>query len=163
MTGRGVVVGIDPGATGGIGVVDAKTGRFIEGKLLPYVEISRKMSLPDVRELTGFLVTLDITYDVEAVIVEQVSAMPGQGVSSMFKFGAGYGALLAVVLLQGLPLHLVTPSKWKREMNLAANKALSLGTARRLWPDAPLTRKKDEGLAEALLLADWWRTHRGSR
>jgi len=91
------------------------------------------------------------------VIVEAVHSMPGQGVSSTFKFGMSFGAAIALAERFDCPWHLVSPREWKKEMGLTSDKDDSLAMARELWPNAPLARKKDNGRAEALLLAEFWR------
>ena len=94
--------------------------------------------------------------DIQGVI-EFVHSMPGQGVSSSFKFGMAYGAAIAIMERINCPWHMVTPHKWKKDMGLTSDKNESLTMARELWPNAPLTRKKDNGRAEALLMAEWAR------
>lgn len=91
------------------------------------------------------------------VILEHVGAMPGQGVTSMFSFGVSFGITLGVVATLRLPLELVRPAVWKRDMGLSKNKEASRLKALQLFPDAAdmLKRKKDEGRAEALLLGLW--------
>lgn len=83
--------------------------------------------------------------------------MPAQGVASTFKFGLAFGMALAMTQRINAPTHLVTPQKWKKDLGLSSDKNDSLAMARKLWPDAPLERKKDNGRAEALLLAHWLR------
>lgn len=88
-------------------------------------------------------------------VVERVGAMPGQGVSSTFKFGCALGSLLAVLQVLGLPIEFVTPGRWKADLGLSKEKSAALHKARLLFPDAPLARAKDHGRAEALLVAHW--------
>ena len=90
-------------------------------------------------------------------VIEAVHSMPGQGVSSSFKFGMAYGAAISIMERINCPWDLVTPQKWKKEMGLTADKNESLDMARQLWPTAPLARKMDNGRAEALLMAEWLR------
>jgi hypothetical protein len=91
------------------------------------------------------------------VVVEAVHAMPGQGVSSTFKFGVSFGGVLSLAERFNCPWHTVAPRTWKNALQLDSDKDKSLLMARELWPDAPLARKKDNGRAEALLLAEYWR------
>jgi crossover junction endodeoxyribonuclease RuvC len=91
------------------------------------------------------------------VVVELVHSMPKQGVVSSFKFGVVYGQALSLAQRFRAPWHLVTPKVWKKEMGLSSDKNESLAMARELWPEAPLSRKKDVDRAEALLLAEYWR------
>lgn len=88
-------------------------------------------------------------------IIEQVASRPGQGVSSTFKFGQAYGSAVGVVAACTIPVHLVTPSKWKKHFNLDSDKERARAMALRLWPSTSqhFARKKDHGRAEAALLA----------
>jgi crossover junction endodeoxyribonuclease RuvC len=90
-------------------------------------------------------------------ILEAVHAMPKQGVSSTFKFGMAFGSAITIIERFSKTVHMVTPQKWKKEMKLTSDKAQSMAMARELWPLAPLHRAKDNGRAEALLLAEWYR------
>lgn len=90
------------------------------------------------------------------VVIEKVGAMPGQGVSSMFTFGAAYGVCIGAVCGYGAPLAYVTPVSWKRHFRLTGKpKDAARELAIRLYPNAVefLKRKKDHGLADAILLA----------
>lgn len=93
------------------------------------------------------------------VILELVSSMPRQGVASTFKFGMAFGATIAIAERINCPFHMVTPRQWKKALGLSSDKSESLSMARKLWKDAPLSRQKDNGRAEALLLAEWGRRH----
>ena len=89
--------------------------------------------------------------------------MPQQGVVSMFKFGTNYGIWQGRLEALGIPFLFVTPQKWQREVFDSAvkgdRKAMSLSLARRIFPDMleHLKRKKDDGRADALLIAEWAR------
>lgn len=92
--------------------------------------------------------------------VEQVHAMPQQGVTSMFKFGTNFGTWLGVLAAFKIPTVLVTPRKWQKVMldaGTGQTKDKSLDMARRLFPAVDLHRKKDHGKADALLLAEYLR------
>lgn len=92
-------------------------------------------------------------------VVEIAGAMPGQGVSSTWKFARATGVVEGVLAGLGWPLHTVTPAKWKKGMGLGKDKGASRAMAARLWPDhaASFARVKDDGRAEAALIAEWWR------
>lgn len=93
----------------------------------------------------------------DAVIVESVGSMPKQGVSSTFRFGMGCGLLRGVILGAGFPLYLVTPGKWKKHFGLGPDKEKARALAIRMYPGTSgLSRKKDAGRAEALLMARWF-------
>ncbi len=91
----------------------------------------------------------------DLAIVEHVASRPGQGVSSVFKFGCGFGMVRGVIAASGVPLHLVSPAKWKRHFGLDSDKEKSRALALRLWPGRSdlFGRKRDHGRAEAALLA----------
>jgi crossover junction endodeoxyribonuclease RuvC len=136
------ILGIDPGVTGAIAMVS------------PMVEVW------DMPETALQLALLLDTFDpaTTRAYVEQVHSMPKQGVASTFKFGMDYGMLLGILAAMKIPYILVPPSKWKPAMGLrGAEKVESRRKAQELFPTAPLSRVKDHGRAEALLLAEWGR------
>lgn len=90
--------------------------------------------------------------------LEHVSAMPGQGVTSMFTFGQNFGFIQGVLTAYGIPYELVRPQKWKKEFSITGDKNSSIAVCKRLFPNVSLLRtekcrKEDDGLAEALLMA----------
>ena len=88
------------------------------------------------------------------ICIEQVFGMSGQGITSTSKFMRAVGAIEAVCELTRYPVHFVSPQKWKKHFGLIkCDKNASLDIARKLYPEAPLSRKKDHNKAEALLLA----------
>jgi crossover junction endodeoxyribonuclease RuvC len=91
----------------------------------------------------------------DLAIVELVASRPGQGVASVFKFGCGFGMVRGVIAASGVPLHLVSPSKWKRHFGLDADKEKARALALRFWPTRSelFARRKDHGRSEAALLA----------
>lgn len=94
------------------------------------------------------------------VVVEDVHAMPKQGVSSMFNFGYNKGWILGLLYAFGVPVQLVSPQKWKRMFGLDNDKKKSIECAMRLYPNAnlyatPRCRKPHDGISEALLMAEW--------
>lgn len=95
--------------------------------------------------------------------LEHVSAMPGQGVTSMFHFGEGFGWLQGMLEAYGIPYELVRPQKWKKEFSVTADKNTSIEVCKRLFPGVNLIpagcRKENDNLAEALLLAEYARRH----
>ena len=93
----------------------------------------------------------------DVCVIERVSAMPRQGVSSTFKFGTAYGIQRAVPAALGWPVEHVTPQHWKRAMRLSADKDESRRRAIELWPTVAdrFARKRDDGRAEAALIARW--------
>jgi crossover junction endodeoxyribonuclease RuvC len=95
---------------------------------------------------------------VECLVVENVHAMPKQGVSSTFKFGMGVGIIHGVTGALRLPLTQVTPKQWKSFHSLRSDKEASRALAIRKWPEhnQRLNRKKDADRAEALLIGNWY-------
>lgn len=94
--------------------------------------------------------------------IEKVSAMPGQGVTSMFHFGENYGFIQGLLYAYEIPCQTVTPAKWKREFQITKDKNTSIEVCKRLFPKESLLRtgrcKKDhDGIAEALLIAEFAR------
>ena len=95
-------------------------------------------------------------YEDVAVIVEQVNAMPGQGVTSMFNFGQTFGAIKGVCAALGLPIFFVRPSKWKKHFELInSSKDASRTKAIEMYPNLShkLARKKDVNKSDAILIA----------
>lgn len=146
-----IFVGIDPGVVSGAwGIVDHHGQYFASGHIQN--EDGRIKVIPWKDEMNVAIGINDVTF-----VIESVHSMPGQGVASTFKFGRAVGAIEAVVALFREPWFIVSPQRWKADMGVTSDKSTSLNLARQLWTTAPLTRKKDHGVAEALLLAEWLR------
>lgn len=143
-------VGFDPGMSGGWGAVDHN------GKYLGCGDMPNTDKIINTNQVWMEICQATQGMDREFVI-EQVGAMPGNGGVSMFNFGAAYMACIAIAQRSMCPWMLVRPQKWKKDMGLTSDKAESLALARHLFQTAPLTRKKDNGRAEALLIAEWLR------
>ena len=97
------------------------------------------------------------------VVIEQVSAMPGQGVTSMFNFGQSYGILKGICSAMQLPMFFVRPTKWKKYFNLInSQKDASRTRAIEIFPyfSTQLSKKKDSNKADAILIASfYYETH----
>jgi crossover junction endodeoxyribonuclease RuvC len=158
-----LIAGIDPGATGACGILNAETGELVDVFDLPHYP---NVGL-DAAELSERLMVLD---PLTVVVLEQQQAIARQvhnretdewawsgSVSSAFALGDSYGRALATIQICRLSLRLVLPTKWKQNMHVTREKQSSLRLARELWPSAPLARVKDHGRAEALLLAEYGR------
>jgi crossover junction endodeoxyribonuclease RuvC len=148
MTAR--IIGIDPGMDGALAVVDAD-GHLEALEDMPTVATrqgKRQVNIPELAHLLRH-------HGRDATVkLEQVGARPGQGVTSMFNFGMGYGAVQGVIQTLGLPMTLVTPTAWKRAAGIqGTDKDYARTRALQLYPDADLARKKDIGRADALLIA----------
>lgn len=143
-------LGVDPGFSGAWGLIDHHGNYQSCGDMLHNDKhILSRMVWAEMCQAID-------RQDLE-IIVESVHSMPGQGVASSFRFGSSFGAAIAIVERFNCPWHLVTPQKWKKALQLDSDKNKSLELARELWPNAPLSRKKDNGRAEALLLAEFLR------
>ncbi len=180
-------IGIDPGLDGAVAVLDEK-GEIVLCEDTPTITIksggkNRRRYQPNqmVFILRTALRRIDKTVDLisgvkdsdmpEVTIVglEYVRAMPGQGVSSMFTMGMGVGLWEGIIATLGLPMEQVTPVVWKRVIlggatGDANRKETSRLKAQQLFPTQTanlLTRKKDHGRAEALLIAEYFRRKRG--
>lgn len=153
---RTVYLGIDPGMSGAIGVIDARGG-FESVHDLPIIR-DGKLAWVDGGKLLSLI--MEIRSGRHAIaMIERVHSMPRQGVASSFTFGVGFGSLLAGLQASNVPLHFVQPEQWKiaaglkRDRKDKRTKGASLAAARLLFPTAQLDLKKHEGRAEALLIA----------
>ena len=93
------------------------------------------------------------------VVIEQVSAMPGQGVTSMFNFGQSFGILKGICSAMQLPMYFVRPAKWKKYFNLInTEKDASRTRAIEIFPyfSSQLSKKKDSNKADAILIASFY-------
>ena len=92
--------------------------------------------------------------------LEHVGARPGQGVTSMFSFGENFGFIQGLLTAYSIPFELVRPQKWKKEFSITADKNSSIEVCKRLFPDVsllatPKCKKPSDGIAEALLMAEY--------
>lgn len=139
------ILGVDPGS------VSAAYALIHKGKLIRCDDvpvIDKQVDAVAWDGIVGFL-------SPDIAIIEQVSAWPGQGVSSSFKFGQGVGLLRGVLAANKIPLIQVSASKWKGALGLNKDPEKSRALALRLYPSADLHRKKDHNRAEAILIAHW--------
>jgi len=149
--------GIDPGASGAIAVL-SEEGHFVAVFDMPVLEV--KVGKAIKRRVNAELLAYEVgLYPNAVAVLEQVSSMPGQGVSSMFAFGESYGIVKGVLAAFQIPTHLVTPVKWKKAMELNASKDGSRAKAIQMWPGhaSMFKRVKDDGRAEACLIAEFGR------
>lgn len=162
-----VFIGIDPGLSGALSVLKEEHGdkaEFVEVQDMPKQAKRSGKNEVDTQALIAWCEELyervhnPIQPPHIYVIVEQVTARPGQGVSSMFTFGDAYGCARMVggfFANYGGQYCAVAPASWKKRMGVTQNKSYSRTLALRAFPKASeqLKRKKDEGRAEAILLA----------
>ena len=155
-----LIIGIDPGITGAICFFD-------NGEVSDIIEIpSMAEGKKNKRQINGPQIYNEISRRIEglqkkniAVVIEQVSAMPGQGVTSMFNFGQSFGVLKGICSAMQLPTHFVRPAKWKKYFNLIkTEKDASRTKVIEIFPyiSSKLSRKKDSNKADAILIASFF-------
>lgn len=150
------IVGIDPGLSGGIAYYtpDQLFAYRTPTVAVPYVKKGKKTTRNDM-DLNHIYEEMRIS-DITHVFLEQVSAMPGQGVTGMFRFGQNLGQWQGMLAGLGLDYTMVRPQVWKKQAGLIkASKGDSVELARKLWPNTDSFKYKtaDEGRAEAALIA----------
>ena len=155
-----MIIGIDPGLSGSICF-------FEDGKILDVVEMpTMTEGKKNKRQVNGSQVYNEISTRIKQidkkdikVIIEQVSAMPGQGVTSMFNFGQSYGILKGMCSAMQLPMYFVRPAKWKKYFSLInSEKDASRTKAIEIFPyfSSNLSKKKDSNKADAILIASYY-------
>jgi len=150
-------IGIDPGITGALAFF-APSGSLLHVVDMPTTTLTGKRQAVSASELgkivSGWCDRGVMTHGVTAFL-EQVSAMPKQGVSSMFSFGTSYGIVQGVLGALQMPVQFVTPQAWKKRAGIPpkSEKDFARTVAQRLYPSASLERKKDIGRADAILIA----------
>jgi hypothetical protein len=147
-----IYAGIDVGVQGAIGFVD-ESGAFLDVLDLPMLKTSTGRQALDRAELVSILRAKAPAF----VTVELVGVRPGEGAVGAFAFGKGQGIILGILTALGIPHNEVQPQVWKKLVGIPAGspKDVSIATAKRLLPGSVeyLKRKKDDGRAEALLMA----------
>lgn len=143
------ILGVDPGASGALCFLFLEPMELISVYDTPVVDGQL--------DAAGFAAQIE-TLAPSVCIIERVGAMPKQGVSSTFKFGVAFGMAQGVVAAMKIPMHFVTPGKWKKHFGLSADKEEARGRALQYWPSRAdlFKRKKDHGRAEAALLAKYY-------
>ena len=142
-----LICGIDPGMSGAFALL--ADGELVEVADMPIIEVNGKRRLN-----AAAAAEIVIRFNAAFTVIEAVSAMPKQGVSSTFKFGCAYGMARGIIGALGIKTVLVRPAKWKKFFALGAEKEKSRELAINLWPRSEaFQRKKDHGRAEAALLA----------
>ena len=155
-----LVIGIDPGISGSICF-------FEKGKIIDVVEMPTMTDgKKNKKQVNGSQIFNEISNKIEKidkkdirVVIEQVSAMPGQGVTSMFNFGQSFGILKGICSAMQLPMYFVRPAKWKKYFNLInSEKDASRTRAIEIFPyfSTQLSKKKDSNKADAILIASFY-------
>lgn len=145
------IAGIDPGKTGALALI-------VDDELADVTDTPAIDKRVNAAAVSDWFSTHKQMHGIDLVVIENVHSRPGQGVSSSFNFGRALGCVEGVVLALGLPVSFVTPATWKRDMGLTGkDKGASRQLATDTWPTwaGSFQRVKDDGRAEAALLALW--------
>tara|TARA_B100001250_G_C19642296_1_gene718835 strand:+ start:468 stop:956 length:489 start_codon:yes stop_codon:yes gene_type:complete len=155
-----LIIGIDPGIVGAICF-------FEKGEILDVIDMPTMADgKKNKRQINGRQIFNEISariknYPIDNinVVVEQVSAMPGQGVTSMFNFGQSFGVIKGICSAMQLPIFFVRPAKWKKHFNLInSQKDASRTKVIEIFPkiSSILSKKKDANKADAILIASFF-------
>jgi len=150
-----MILAIDPGASGALAFFDPQAGT-LEVVDMPTVAVARSGKLKN--EISPQMLAAIIAARAPATaVLEKVGAMPGQGVSSMFQFGRGVGIVEGVLAALHVPTDYVTPQAWQKALNARSGKDGNRQRAAELFPAYAhlFARKKDDGRADAALMAYW--------
>ena len=155
-----LIIGIDPGISGSICFLE-------DGIIKDVIEMPTMIEgKKNKKQVNGSQIFNEISFRIKTyekknikVVVEQVSAMPGQGVTSMFNFGQSFGILKGICSAMQLPIYFVRPAKWKKYFNLInSEKDASRTRAIEIFPyfSSNLSKKKDSNKADAILIASYF-------
>ena len=153
-----IIIGIDPGLSGAIAILEDNKVLGIFDMPVMAEGKKNKRQLNSSQLVNIITDNTDNTQEI-AVIVEQVNAMPGQGVTSMFNFGQTFGAIKGVCAALKLPIFFVRPSKWKKHFELInSSKDSSRTKAIEMYPSlsGDLAKKKDVNKSDAILIARYY-------
>lgn len=144
-------IGVDPGISGAIAVLTYELKCVFLGDM-PTMQLGARHTQVNAAALAKIL--NQYPEPTTVVYLEQVGAMPGQGVTSMFNFGVSYGVVQGICAALNYPLILVRPSAWKKTASLIGKpKEAARTLAQQLYPEQELSLKKHVGRADALLIA----------
>ena len=163
-----LIIGIDPGISGSICFLE--DGKILEVVEMPTMTDGKKNK----RQVNGAQIYNELLDRINLndrqnirVVIEQVSAMPGQGVTSMFNFGQSFGILKGICSAMQLPMYFVRPAKWKKYFGLInSEKDASRTKAIEMFPyfSSQLSKKKDSNKADAILIASFYHeTHKSDQ
>tara|TARA_B100001175_G_scaffold200745_1_gene170445 strand:- start:344 stop:838 length:495 start_codon:yes stop_codon:yes gene_type:complete len=155
-----LIIGIDPGISGSICFF--QNGKIVDVVEMPTMTDGKKNK----KQVNGSQIVNELLKRIKnmdkkdiKVIIEQVSAMPGQGVTSMFNFGQSFGVLKGICSAMQLSVYFVRPAKWKKYFNLInSEKDASRTRAIEIFPyfSSELSRKKDSNKADAILISSFF-------
>ena len=155
-----LIIGIDPGISGSICFLE--DGIIKDVLEMPTMTEGKKNK----KQVNGSQIFNEISFRIKTyekknikVVIEQVSAMPGQGVTSMFNFGQSFGILKGICSAMQLPIYFVRPAKWKKYFNLInSEKDASRTKVIEIFPyiSSQLSKKKDANKADAILISSFF-------
>ena len=152
------IIGIDPGLSGAIAILEDKKVFSVSDMPVMAEGKKNKRQLNSAQLVNIIRENTNPKEDI-AVVVEQVNAMPGQGVTSMFNFGQTFGAIKGICAALGFPIFFVRPSKWKKHFNLInSSKDSSRTKVIEMYPSlsSQLAKKKDVNKSDAILIARYY-------
>ena len=145
------ILAIDPGMKGGIAILNTESNQM---KAAPIPLVGKEIDYRSVHETITF-------YEPSIIVIEKVHAMPGQGVTSMFNFGLGYGALVALATISTARVVLVTPQMWKKHVlaGTSKDKDAAIQFCNHTYSNVnlilPRCRNAHDGMADAVCLAHY--------
>ena len=156
-----IVFGIDPGVSGALSIYENK--KLKEVIDMPTMSEGKKNK----KQINAAQLSLEIKQRINvssetSVVIEHVTAMPGQGVTSMFNFGQSFGVIKGICSALTLPIYFVRPVKWKKHFNLiGSSKDASRTKAIELFPSFSndMAKKKDANKADAILIGRYFLDH----
>ena len=156
-----IVFGIDPGVSGALSIYEHK--KLKEVIDMPTMSEGKKNKKQiNAAQLASEIKKRVNRFDDVAVVIEHVSAMPGQGVTSMFNFGQSFGVIKGICSALTLPIYFIRPVKWKKHFNLiGSSKDASRTKAIELFPNFSneMAKKKDANKADAILIGRYFLDH----
>ena len=144
-------MGIDPGFSGALAVLDCDLKiEFVMD--MPIIKVGKKRELDEARLSVIFKMWRSKSIN---VALEKSQTMPNQGIVSSGRYMASYGFLRGLCVGNGIPYHLIQPQTWKKAMmpDMGKEKGASIQKVSQLYPELSLTRVKDHGIADAILIA----------
>ena len=145
------IMGIDPGFSGALAVLDSDLKiEFVMD--MPIIKVGKKRELDEARLSVIFKMWRSKSIN---VALEKSQTMPNQGIVSSGRYMASYGFLRGLCVGNGIPYHLIQPQTWKKAMmpDMGKEKGASIQKGAQLYPELSLTRVKDHGIADAILIA----------
>ena len=152
------IIGIDPGLSGAIAILE--NNKVLNIFDIPVMSEGKKNKKQlNSAQLVNIIKENTENDDEIVVVVEQVNAMPGQGVTSMFNFGQTFGAIKGICAALELPIFFIRPSKWKKHFELInSSKDSSRTKVIEMYPSLAnqLSKKKDVNKSDAILIARFY-------